>query len=81
MTGLRALRLLVLGETWTLPLGVAAVLAAAAFVRHAAPHTWHTAGGFLLLGGVLVVLVGALGRPRASRRPRRSPRPAPRRSG
>jgi hypothetical protein len=62
MTVLRGLRLLVLGETWTLPLGVAAVLAAGALVRHAAPHAWHAAGGFLLLAGVLAVLAAAISR-------------------
>jgi hypothetical protein len=72
MSALRALRMLILGETWTLPLGVAAVLAAAALLRHAAPHAWHAAGGFLLLVGVLAVLAGALSRPPARRRPPRS---------
>jgi hypothetical protein len=64
MSVLRALRALILGETWTLPLGVAAVLAAGALVRHLAPHTWHDAGGFLLLGGVLAVLAATLARAR-----------------
>jgi len=64
MSVLRALRTLVLGETWTLPLGVAIVLAAGALTRHYAPGAWHDAGGFLLLAGVVVVLIAALARTR-----------------
>jgi hypothetical protein len=64
MTALKALRMLILGETWTLPLGVAVVLGAGALVHHLAPHEWHHTGGFLLLAGVVVVLVAALTRPR-----------------
>jgi len=64
MSVLRALRMLVLGETWTLPLGVAIVLAAGALTRHYAPNPWHDAGGFLLLVGVVAVLIAALARTR-----------------
>lgn len=62
MSVLRALRLLILGETWTLPLGVLAVLATSAAARSAAPAMWQDAGGFVLFGGVLVVLVGEVAR-------------------
>ena len=59
-TFLRTLRGLVLGETWTLPLGVALVLAAGALLREAAPDFWEDAGGFVLLGGVVAVLLVAV---------------------
>jgi hypothetical protein len=62
MSVLRALRLLILGETWELPAGVGVTLAACVVLRHVAPHAWHDAGGFVLLGGVIVVLTGALAR-------------------
>lgn len=64
MTLVRALRLLILGETWALPLGVAGVLVASALLRRVAPNAWHDAGGFLLLAGVIVVLVVSLSRTR-----------------
>ena len=62
MSFLRALRELVLGETWTLPLGVAALLIAGAVLRDAAPGFWEDAGGFVLLAGVVAVLVAAIRR-------------------
>lgn len=60
MRALDALRRLLLGETWTLPLGLAVVLIASAVVRHARPHLWHAAGGILLPAGTIVVLLGAV---------------------
>ena len=53
-----ALRKLVLGETWTLPLGVALVLCAGVALDAAAGGDawWRRAGGFLLLAGVLAAL-------------------------
>jgi hypothetical protein len=59
---LRSLRLLVLGETWALPLGIAAVLVGGALLRHAEPRAWQHAGGFLLLAGVMAVLAASLAR-------------------
>lgn len=56
MSVLRELRKLVLGETWVLPLGVAALLAASLILRAVAPDLWEDAGGFLLLGGVVGLL-------------------------
>jgi hypothetical protein len=56
---LRELRKLVLGETWVLPLGVAALLAASLVLRAVAPDLWEDAGGFLLLSGVVGLLVAA----------------------
>jgi hypothetical protein len=63
------LRKLVLGETWTLPLGVALVLAAGLLLDAAfgGERWWRDAGGFLLLAGVLVALSASL--PRRGRRP------------
>jgi hypothetical protein len=63
MSLLRTLRKLILGETWTLPLGVAAVLLAAVLVVRPLLHdTWRHAGGFLLLAGVAAVLVVSVSR-------------------
>jgi len=65
VTFLRTLRKLVLGETWILPLGVAAVVAAAALVvRPLADGAWEHAGGFVLLAGVLAVLFASVARSR-----------------
>jgi hypothetical protein len=68
---LRQLRKLVLGETWSLPLGVALVLGAAGVYRavDADDRWWKHGGGFILLGllalALSVSLAGAL---RANRR-------------
>ena len=58
MTVLRQLRLLVLGETRSLPLGVAAAVLLAALVRELAGPDgwWRHGGGWLLLALVLVAL-------------------------
>jgi hypothetical protein len=61
MRTLRTLKKLFLGETWLLPLGLAAVvLAGALVIRPLAPHAWPAIGGFVLLGGVTVVLIGSV---------------------
>jgi hypothetical protein len=59
---LRALRKLVLGETWTLPVGIAVAVAAAFLVREAAGASgwWHEAGGFVLLAFLVVAFLAAL---------------------
>ena len=63
MSTLRTLKKLVLGETWMLPLGIAAVvLACALVVRPLAPHAWGTIGGLVLLAGVVAVLVASVSR-------------------
>jgi hypothetical protein len=58
----KALRKLVLGETWTLPLGVFATLALALVLDAVAGDTswWRHAGGFLLLACVLIALAVSL---------------------
>lgn len=67
MSVLRALRLLILGETWTLPLGVLLVLSLGAALESAVPRLWHDAGGPVLLVGILGVLGASLS-PRRRRR-------------
>ena len=66
---LSSLRKLVLGETWTIPLGVAAALALAVALRDFLPESvWRTAGGFCLALFVLTSLAYSLRRPRKDRR-------------
>jgi len=59
---LRQLRKLVLGETWALPLGVAASIGAVALLRAlAGPEGWfRDAGGFVLLALVALALTTSL---------------------
>jgi hypothetical protein len=60
MTVLRAVRSLVLGETWELPLAVAALAGVAVTLHELAPHAWDAIGApFLAVGvpGVFVLLV------------------------
>ena len=58
------LRKLLLGETWTLPSGVALTLLAGLGLEAAGPAWWHSAGGFVLLAGALATLAAALRRRR-----------------
>jgi hypothetical protein len=69
MRTLRALKKLLLGETWLLPLGVATVIAAADLVRPLAPLAWRHLGGFLVLAAILALLVASVART-ARTRPR-----------
>ena len=62
MSTLRTLKKLLLGETWLLPLGIAAVVAAGVLVRPLAAHAWEHLGGFMLLTGVLAVLLASVAR-------------------
>jgi hypothetical protein len=57
---MRTLRKLVLGETWALPAGIALAVLVAVAVRAVAGADgwWRDAGGFVLLG-LLVVAFGA----------------------
>lgn len=57
---MRALRKLVLGETWTLPAGVAVVVAVALALDALAGGWWEQAGGFVVLALVLGALSAAL---------------------
>lgn len=60
MTVLRALRKLVLGETWTLPVGVLGVLLSGVALRALDADLWREAGGIALLAGVIAVLVAGV---------------------
>ena len=59
---MHALRKLVLGETWTLPLGVLATLALALTLHELVGDTplWRHAGGFVVLACVLAALAASL---------------------
>jgi uncharacterized membrane protein len=55
---MNALRKLILGETWVLPLGITAVvLVVALVVKPLMGDAWSDAGGFVLLAGVCGVLL------------------------
>jgi hypothetical protein len=56
----KALRKLVLGETWALPIGVAVVLAGGLVLKAVGGDFWEDDGGFLLLAGAVVTLSLAL---------------------
>jgi hypothetical protein len=62
---IRTLRKLVLGETWTLPIGVAIAVGAAGVLRALAGDAgwWRDAGGFVLLALIVLALLAAVGRP------------------
>ena len=62
MSGLLgSLRRLIFGETWTIPLGVGAALAAAELMRTALPDgVWTRAGGFSLAVTVIAALAWSL---------------------
>jgi hypothetical protein len=57
---LRGLRALVLGETWTVPVGVALALGVTAGLAAVTGAWFEAVGGFVLLGGVLGVLAAAV---------------------
>ena len=59
---MKALRKLVLGETWSLPAGIAAAVLVAFAARELAGDEswWRDAGGFVLLGFLVLAFVAAL---------------------
>ena len=59
---MRTLRKLVLGETWALPIGIATAVGTAALLRAAAGAEawWTDAGGFVLLGLLVVAFAAGL---------------------
>ena len=59
---LRALRKLVLGETWSLPIGIAVAVGLAVLVRATAGADgwWEDGGGFVLLGFLVLAFLAAL---------------------
>jgi purine-cytosine permease-like protein len=61
MALLRSLRSLILGETWTIPLGVAVAVLTAALLRSTfADAVWDEIGGFLLAGMIAITLVASI---------------------
>jgi ABC-type phosphate/phosphonate transport system permease subunit len=55
---LRSLRSLILGETWTIPLGVAGAVLITALLRSAfTDHVWDEIGGFVLAAAIAITLV------------------------
>jgi ABC-type phosphate/phosphonate transport system permease subunit len=63
MALLRSLRSLILGETWTIPLGVAVAVLIAALLRSAfADAVWDEIGGFLFAGMIAITLVASISR-------------------
>jgi hypothetical protein len=62
MSTLAQLRKLILGETWSLPIGVLVSLGIAALIREVAGADgwWRHAGGFVLFGLVAVALTISL---------------------
>ena len=63
------LRKLVLGETWTLPIGVALAVGFAGLLSAVAGDAawWRDGGGFVLLALVIAALLVAVGRPSRGR--------------
>jgi hypothetical protein len=60
MSVLRGLRLLLFGETWAIPIGVALVVGIGAAVRALAAGLWQDLGGIFLLVGIVAVLSASL---------------------
>jgi hypothetical protein len=61
MALLRSLRSLILGETWTIPLGVTAAVVIAALLRSAvSERLWDELGGFALAAMVALTLVASI---------------------
>lgn len=57
MSAMRSLQKLLFGETWLLPGGLAVVLVVATFAaKPLLGDAWASAGGYVLLAGVLGVL-------------------------
>jgi hypothetical protein len=77
MSPLITLKKLILGETWLLPLGAAAVvLVAGLALKPLLGETWEHAGGFLVLAGVAAILVLSVARgarPRSAAAPEDRP--------
>jgi hypothetical protein len=61
MALLRSLRSSILGETWTIPVGVLAAVAIAVLLRSALPdQLWDEGGGFVLAAVVALTLAVSL---------------------
>lgn len=64
MSLLREIRKAVIGETWELPVLVAALVGVAVTVKATAGALWEDAGGALLLGGAVAILLAVVLRTR-----------------
>lgn len=62
-------RKLILGETWSLPAGVALTLAGGLGLEALDPGWWHHLGGFGILAGAAGALGASLRSVRGGRRP------------
>jgi uncharacterized membrane protein len=63
MKTLWTVKKLLVGETWLLPLGLAALVAAAGLVIRPLLHgAWTHLGGFILLAGVLGLVLASVAR-------------------
>lgn len=63
MSVLRALRKLLLGETWTLPIGVALTIGVPGLALRPLDRTlWHDAGAAVLVVVVVLLLVWSVAR-------------------
>jgi hypothetical protein len=60
---MKALRKMILGETWALPAAVAIILVTALVLKAVAPGFWDDTGGFLLLAGAVAALTFSLPSP------------------
>ena len=59
---MNALRTLVLGETWALPIGVCALTLLSIAADLASPHWWPSAAGPLVLAGTTMLVTAAVWR-------------------
>ena len=64
MKGLQALRTLVLGETWALPVGVAGTMVVAGILESISGSGgwWKTGGGLVLMAGLFIALLASVRR-------------------
>lgn len=60
MSFLRGVRVLVFGETWTVPIGVALTLSACAVLEAVSGSWWTDLGGFVLLAGAIATVSWSL---------------------
>jgi hypothetical protein len=62
MTIVWTLKKLLFGETWLLPIGLAAAIGATLLIRHLLGSHWHQLGGFVLLAAVTALVVTSVSR-------------------
>ena len=59
---MNALRTLLLGETWALPIGVCGLALLSIAADLAGSHWWPTTGGLLMLAATTMLVTGAVWR-------------------